>query len=239
MASKLTMRLGAQEFTFKITKRANQKRIIVKPGISAYQVSAPKYATLKSIKKMIKTNEKAILNMPPRFDFKPFLRKPSQIKLFGKAYPVIYEKTKGGVLFKEDCIIVRSQALNENNIERKLYQFLKTLLIKNVSNIHEQTKKHYPNFPLNGVHFDARYVHTKFGTCYPSKKLIRFNLALVHYPIEYLKFIYYHEISHLKHPDHSKAFYETFSHFEPNHKQLKQSLESYHTHYMRDMKNHI
>ena len=239
MASKLTLKLKNAEITFKVVKRANQKRIIVKPDFFGYQVSAPSTATLKAIKQMILVNQNAILNMPTRLDFKSLLKKPSNIKLFGKDYPIVYRKENGGVVFNDDLIVVKSKSLNENNIERLLYQFLKTHLIQSALTIHHQTKQTHPHFPLDGVDFDARYAHTKFGTCYPSTKLIRFNLVLVHYPIEYLKFIYYHEISHLKHANHSKAFYETFTAFEPHHKSLKKSLERYHEDYMRDTKNHI
>ncbi len=239
MPSKFQLTLNGEVINFSVTKRPNQKRIIVKPNYDGYQVSAPKGTAIKTIKQMIISHQTNILKIPHRLDFNTTLKGPKTIRLFGTSYPVLYAKTKGGVSFDNQTIMVRSQALNEENIKRLLKAFLKEKLLLAVEELHQKTQKQFPDFPLKTVTFDARYVHSKFGSCYPKRKYIRFNLALVHYPIHFLRFIYFHEITHLKHPDHSKAFYQTFSIFEPNHIPMKKALQTYHEQYMRDMKNHI
>lgn len=48
---------------------------------------------------------------------------------------------------------------------------------------------------------------SRFGTCFPERKEIRLAYDLARRSKEEVRFVYLHELTHLKHPNHSKAFY--------------------------------
>lgn len=56
---------------------------------------------------------------------------------------------------------------------------------------------------------------TKWGSCTPSLKKIRFNLELAKKPCECLEYVVVHEMVHLLEPTHNKRFYGLMDQFMP------------------------
>ncbi len=239
MPSEFTLKVEGKTRHVTVVRRKNQKRIIIRPKPDGYTVSAPLRTPVRTLRKIVTDHFESLESLTPRIDFNQTLEMPKTLFIFGRPHPVVYEALNGGVFFDEERIIVRSKALNKDNVKRLLRAFLKTVLLGEVKRIHQQTKMAHPSYDLRGVAFDAGYAHTKFGSCTYQTRRIRFNLVLVHYPRHFLRYIYHHEISHLRHPDHSQSFYRTFEHFEPDHMRLKKTLHEHHEQYMRDIKNHI
>ena len=71
-----------------------------------------------------------------------------------------------------------------------------------------------------------RRMKSRWGTCSRSGE-ITLNLMLIHLPPVCIEYIIMHEICHLKHMNHSKAFYSFFQHCLPDWKERKAILESY------------
>ena len=69
----------------------------------------------------------------------------------------------------------------------------------------------------------VRRQKTKWGSCSRSGN-ISLNLKLVCLPEETIKYIVHHEVTHLKHRKHSKAFWQTISQEHPNYKQIEKKL---------------
>ncbi len=64
---------------------------------------------------------------------------------------------------------------------------------------------------------------TRWGSC-SSKKNLNFNQNLVFLEPHLLDHLIVHELSHLKHPNHSAAFWECVSQFDPNYQEHDQAL---------------
>jgi len=67
---------------------------------------------------------------------------------------------------------------------------------------------------------------TKWGSC-SGRKNITLNLKLVCLPEETIRYIIFHELTHLKHKRHNQAFWQTISQEFPNHKEQEQKLLEY------------
>ena len=67
---------------------------------------------------------------------------------------------------------------------------------------------------------------TKWGSC-SSKGNITLNLKLVCLPEHMVRYVVFHELTHLKFKGHSREFWRTISMEFPNHKELEQELYKY------------
>lgn len=96
--------------------------------------------------------------------------------------------------------------------------------------------------PLSKVTFDSKLhvvqhalgTHTTIarvqGPKLKSKREIRIAALFKDVPLEFLRMITVHELSHLKERAHDKAFYQLCCHMEPSYHQLEFELRMYLTH---------
>lgn len=69
-----------------------------------------------------------------------------------------------------------------------------------------------------------KYLNSKWGHC-TGKNDIMINLKLLNSPIEVLNYVIYHELSHVKHKNHSDNFWREVQRFCPNHKKFRKYLK--------------
>ncbi|MEM0327961.1 MAG: SprT family zinc-dependent metalloprotease [Thermoproteota archaeon] len=68
-----------------------------------------------------------------------------------------------------------------------------------------------------------RRQRTKWGSC-SSGRNISLNLKLICLPEEMIRYIVHHEVTHLKHRKHNRAFWQAISQEYPNYKQIEKEL---------------
>ena len=73
---------------------------------------------------------------------------------------------------------------------------------------------------------NIRRMRTRWGSCNPSKSFINLNLELIKKPRYCIEYVVFHELAHLRHPNHSRAFYNYLSVHMPDWKQRKNKLEN-------------
>lgn len=66
---------------------------------------------------------------------------------------------------------------------------------------------------------------TRFGSC-SSKNRISFSWRLMQYPEEAIDYVVVHELCHISHHDHSKAFYDCVAKVLPDWKKRKSRLKT-------------
>jgi len=218
-----------------LIKRRGQRRIIVhKMGASAYKVTAPKHVSMKHIIHTIEANHETVSKLPPKLSMDDYLSSLEAIDIFGAPVSVSLHYGPPHVEWNDEGLIVTLKSLSHQNITKHLKQFLKSILLREVNALHAQVKQNHA-FLQSPITFDAQFMHSRFGSCIPSKRRINFNLALVHYPKEFLHHIYYHEVAHLVHANHSKAFYQTLTTLDPAHTMHAKALRTLHNKYLRDI----
>jgi predicted metal-dependent hydrolase len=78
-----------------------------------------------------------------------------------------------------------------------------------MSALQAETDKFSTRLGVSGVKislFDAR---ARWGSCTPSRKAIRYSWRVILAPPQVLGYLAAHECAHLRHPDHSPAFWAT------------------------------
>ena len=66
---------------------------------------------------------------------------------------------------------------------------------------------------------------TRFGSC-SGRNGLCFSLFLMQYPPEAIEYVVVHELSHIRHHDHSAAFWATVERYLPDYRSRKKLLKS-------------
>jgi len=65
----------------------------------------------------------------------------------------------------------------------------------------------------------------RFGSC-NGKNSLCFSCFLINYPDEAIDYVVVHELAHIRHHNHSKAFYDLIAKYMPDYKQREKLLKS-------------
>lgn len=93
---------------------------------------------------------------------------------------------------------------DEATYARRIERYLRQQAMKTLQ---AETDRQAERLGVTGVKvslFDAR---GRWGSCTPNRKAIRYSWRVVMAPTEVLNYLVAHEVAHLKHPDHSPAFW--------------------------------
>jgi len=147
---------------------------------------------------------------------------PKDFMIFGETYLIEKTKTieKPIISLTEKKIYLDRENLKHSNLI--LNQLKKLLKMKVKSIIAEYTSKY--GLQINKILIKRQ--QTKWGSC-SGKKNITLNLKLVCLPDQILRYIIFHELTHLKHKRHNQAFWQAISQEYPNYKEYEQKLLEY------------
>jgi len=129
-----------------------------------------------------------------------------QLYFLGKSYPLkVLHAPHSHVEFKNQSIYLHtpntsSIAHKEAIINQWYTEQAKLYFDQAISKYHP-----YVNRPIHAVRI--KKMKTRWGSCNHSKGYINLNVELIKKPLEALEYVVFHELVHLIHPNHSKAFY--------------------------------
>ncbi|MCF7926796.1 MAG: M48 family metallopeptidase [Candidatus Izimaplasma sp.] len=160
----------------------------------------------------LKKHQQTILK---KWHKRPKQKDSSNYLLFGKTYGI--KETKDNVYYTDNTIYLPADKNTIKLFEKEtLLHFLNTLKQKYLDN---------KIVDLTDTTIHTRYTKTRFGSCNKRLKRLNFNLDLIHYKKELIEYVFLHEITHLKHMNHSQFFYHTLEQLCPNYKKLRLELK--------------
>ncbi|MFV0479650.1 MAG: M48 family metallopeptidase [Anaerorhabdus sp.] len=150
-----------------------------------------------------------------------------QLYLFGEKKFIRYELAKKNyVEMNEDIITFYLKEINDDLILSTFEQFAKPLLMKVLEIQRERWDRVIQDYHLHQLPtLKIRTMTSQWGNCMTNKAIITMNLSLVHYPVECIDSVLWHEYVHLLVPNHSKRFYEIIEYHMPEYKKYKNMLK--------------
>jgi len=130
-----------------------------------------------------------------------------------------------GKIYKIDNTGDKSININHEKLQSKSSQKLIDYATQTIQDVFEELVLKY-NFNFT-PELKFRKMHSRWGVCHYKTGIVVLNKILFHVPIKLVEYVIYHELTHFKHPNHSKAFYEELGRFCVNHRQLKAQLTEY------------
>lgn len=144
---------------------------------------------------------------------------------FGKEYIKVKDIKTKDILVSHCDFKVYEPVMEVDQLDKAYKKMNKKVLLKE---LHLLKNKYKDNLfvDINNISLKTRYMNTRFGSCNPKLRTININLYLVHYNIEYLEYVFLHEITHLVHHNHSKEYYALLKKLSPNYAELKKELNN-------------
>lgn len=115
-------------------------------------------------------------------------------------------------------------ALPNTASERQVQDAAQSLIQRSALLLFEERLNHYA--PLLSVHWRGLKLSNAAGRWGSAKSdgTIRLNWRLMHYRLPVIDYVVVHELSHLRHMDHSPRFWDTVESIMPDYAKLKKEL---------------
>lgn len=209
----LEVKIHGTTYPVVIEKKKNKNTYIrVNQNFEIY-VTTSYFVTGKAIIKLLKENEDAIYKMIEKKRKEQAREK--KFYYLGQEYEIYVMPTNREVEIYNHTIMIPS--------EKKLQSFLK-------KQIKELFTEHYDYWyqqfeePIHKPKLKFRKMKTRWGVCNRRDDSITLNTRLLEYDTKYLDYVIIHELSHLVHFDHSKAFWEVVSKYCPDYQILRKEM---------------
>lgn len=178
-------------------------------------VTAPLRISEKKIQKFVESNIDYISKVIIQKE-EVLTKKQDKFQYLGKLYDICYINERKIFLGEEKALIGKNVNIDnwykKNAIE----------VFENYYNSCFQNFKEAKYKPLLKI----RKMKGKWGVCNITNKTITLNLELIKLNPKYLIYVIYHELCHLKHPNHSKDFWALVEKYVPNYKQIKKEMKN-------------
>lgn len=140
-------------------------------------------------------------------------------------YDKLVNQTK--IKLKDDEFLyfgkIQKKELYNLNDEKSLDKFYKSQANEYINFLVDKFSKIMELFPSN-VSF--RKNKRTWGSC-NFKNELKFNFLLIKYPLEIIEYVVIHELSHIKHKNHSKDFWSLVKIYCPDYKQREKFFKTF------------
>lgn len=226
----------------KVSKRSRSIKIEVKTS-GVVVLTRPRYVSEKNAFKfleekkswIIDSYKKMIENMPKKMKYEDndimyYLGNPYTLKIneviklnkINQTQDYILKKTTKSIVVLDKTnntieIYIKEKYNSNENIKNEILNFLAN---EAYINIKERLDIYSKQMNLQYNMFRIKDTKTRWGSC-SSKKNLNFNYKLIFAPQWIIDYVIIHELSHLKHMDHSKNFWSLVGMYAPKYKEAK------------------
>ena len=207
--------INDKEYDLVITYKNNKNMYLrVKEDLKIH-ITCNKYVSNTLISKFVLDNKDMILENIKRYENKQ-ITNANYLIYQGKKYEIVYI-AKNQIIFTNNKVFI-NRSFNKDNFYKKQ---AKLIYLQRLNNIYNQIEEDIPSPALK-----IRNMKTRWGVCNVKTKTITLNLELIKMPEKYLDYVIIHELCHLKHPNHSKDFWNMVSKYEPLYKKMRKEMKN-------------
>lgn len=209
----LEVKIHGTTYPVVIEKKKNKNTYIrVNQNFEIY-VTTSYFVTGKAIIKLLKENEDAIYKMIEKK--RKEQEREKKFYYLGREYEIYVMPTNREVEIYNHTIMIPS--------EKKLQSFLKKQMKELFTEHYDYWYQQFEE-PIHKPKLKFRKMKTRWGVCNRRDDSITLNTRLLEYDTKYLDYVIIHELSHLVHFDHSKAFWEVVSKYCPDYQILRKEM---------------
>ncbi len=190
-------------------KRTTKKKIYIRVKDGIVKVSATKNITLKEVKELF---AKHILFIKEQLIL---TKKEDVIHVNGIPYkPRYFVSDKNKVMIIGDEIYLYSKENSLEKYKKILYDFYKKEVEKEIEKLISEAKQDFSEIAFPTI--SVRFMKSMFGNYHKVKHHVKLSSILAKYDYKYIKFILYHELSHVVEFNHTKKFFAYYEAKYPN-----------------------
>lgn len=220
--------LNGQKVAYKIVHSKRARRLRITVSVSGVTVTLPAGVKAVEAERMIQQNSRWLLAQLERVAKKKAVGSSipeDMVLLRGKPIhiEVIREVSRiSRVHISElrEKLLARVPAGSRGNPRGLVEPWLKAQARKDIE---EVVLQQAARMNLRVKSISIRDQRTRWGSC-SSKGTLSFNWRLIMAPPAVLEYVVIHELSHLRHPNHSPAFWGVVAHYAPDYKTLRHWL---------------
>lgn len=190
-------------------------------------VRAPKYATKAQIEKIVDQKGAWIQKTQARLIRQFALIKPKtfspgdQFWYLGNQYPLLLTDHQRPLLELDGAFLLSRSA--QDRAKETFIDWYRKETRAITQNLVDKYTLEY-GFTIN--HLRITSARTRWGSC-SSKGNLNFTYRLSMAPLEVIDYVVVHELAHLKHLNHSKAFWSTVAAIKPDYQKSRDWLKKY------------
>ncbi|PPE06690.1 SprT family zinc-dependent metalloprotease [Mesoplasma corruscae] len=203
----------------------DQKHIILKVVAGEIKVSAPHFAELWEIERILYKNITKILSVQSNHIVTSvYDLNASQpwIKIMGEKYHIEINEEITRAKIVDKTIKIKNYYDQEVQI-KKIYSLIgKEFKNWFISRTIDWSVK--MNIPFKNV--SVKLMKAKWGYCLPKESKISYNTKLLHFDDEHISYVIIHELAHILHANHSKEFWNFVEQYSPKYREIQKTLNS-------------
>jgi predicted metal-dependent hydrolase len=154
--------------------------------------------------------------------------KASELYFLGEPHPVKlipHEKQRSKLVFNGDTFTIYYNTYNETIFHRHIDHFYKEESKKYIPKVVAQWAK---TMQVRANKISFRKTKRQWGSC-SAKNDLSFNTMMMKLPLDVIQYIVIHELAHIKHKHHQKAFWACVAQYLPEYKTQVKKLKNFTT----------
>lgn len=232
---KESVEVNGEKITF-FVQRKNVKNINLKVNIDKkVTISIPMKMKIEEAKEFIKNKVKWIKKQQEFYD--SFAEQKENITfengetvyLLGKQYKMKLISNKNNEIKINNRYIeihIKEKYFDNKKYIKKYYdKWLKEYAMEIFVEVMNKYQKSLKKYDIEVPKVEIRQMKSRWGSCLPFNNKIILNLNLIKTPMCCIEYVILHELSHFKHHNHSKNFYNFITLFMPDWKERKKILD--------------
>ena len=206
--------LNGTEYDVVIEKKNNKNLYIrVKEDLKIH-VTCNRFVSKNMIKKVLDENIKSLEKMINHAKLKH--EKEDKFFYLGKSYDIIIKEDISRLYIEDNKIYTRDLKMLEKWYKNEIVRIFDERYVYIFNHFNENIKS-----PILKI----RTMKTRWGVYNKKNHTITLNSKLIEFDISKIDYVIVHELSHIIHFNHSKAFWDLVSKYVPNYKEIRKEMK--------------
>lgn len=206
-------RLDNEDYEVEIVKKGNKNTYVRVKEDLTIQVTTNHFASKHDIKNLLDRNQDFLKKTLSKR--KTDSDKDNDFYFLGKQFDIVVVPILKGIEVDGNKIYLPNKELLDKWLKKQTLKIFEERLQYNYNLFTE-------NIPF--PHLRIRSMKTRWGVCNRKNIVVTINSKLIRESIDKIDYVIIHELSHLVHFNHSKAFWEVVEKYCPKYKKIRKDL---------------